>query len=170
MFSIPPRGMSWVMQKLKNMDRFWNKVVKGLEDECWIWKGAYRGLYGAIKYEGKVIGAHVLSYILANGTYEKQYFVCHKCDNPKCVNPNHLFLGTHSDNMKDAFKKGRIKVPEGKRFNSDSKLYKHHLSDKEANKVKNIIKNRKDKSLKAIAFDLNIPYQTIRDISCGRTY
>ena len=99
--------------------RFWNKVSKteSVED-CWNWIGAFRGDYGAIKLNKKVLSAHRSSFMIANPTItlnDKDY-ICHKCDNPKCVNPNHLFLGDHSLNMKDAFKKNRIIVPEGKRF------------------------------------------------------
>lgn len=99
-------------------ERFWSKVDKKNEDECWNWIGAGRGNgYGAFKLNRKVIDAHRLSYELKNGVINNsKLYVCHKCDNKSCVNPNHLFLGTHSDNMKDAYNKGRVIVPEGRRF------------------------------------------------------
>lgn len=96
-------------------ERFWEKVNKTNNlNECWNWTGAKRTKYGSIKYKGKLIDAHRLSYMIYYNNYNinSTDFVCHKCDNPSCVNPNHLFLGSHSDNMKDAYLKGRIIIPQ----------------------------------------------------------
>lgn len=91
--------------------RFWDKVNKTTNiKDCWEWKAGSRGLgYGTITYNKKQIDAHRLSWMMANNKYNlaSKDFICHKCDNPKCVNPNHLFLGNHSINMKDAYYKGR---------------------------------------------------------------
>src|SRR5690606_10401012 len=87
---------------------FWAKVDKsGGDDACWIWKGGTnkRG-YGRFR-STKIIPAHKFSYELAFGTIRSDLFVLHKCDNPRCVNPRHLFTGTHLDNMEDRQKKGR---------------------------------------------------------------
>jgi hypothetical protein len=93
-------------------DRFWSKVDKtpghGPNGDCWAWKGTMMGLYGAFAVSGKNTGAHRFSYALANGPIaSSKLFVCHRCDNPTCVNPAHLFLGEHQDNVADKVAKGR---------------------------------------------------------------
>lgn len=92
------------------MDRFWDKVNK--TPVCWEWTGAGRGRgYGCIKINGKVIDTHRYSYEIVYGEIPEGLYVCHKCDNRRCVRPDHLFLGTPRDNWMDAFKKGRVKHP-----------------------------------------------------------
>lgn len=93
--------------KLSLNKQFWNRVEK--TNICWLWTGAKRdnNNYGCLVVNGKRILAHRFSWILHNGYIPKKMCVLHKCDNPPCVNPAHLFLGTQSDNMHDMYKKGR---------------------------------------------------------------
>lgn len=76
---------------------------------CFLWLGGLSGDgYGKSWYRGKGIRAHRLAWIAAKGSVPPETQVLHKCDTPLCVNPEHLFLGTHLDNMRDASKKGRL--------------------------------------------------------------
>jgi len=127
------------MPKYKTLliDRFLNKVNK--TDSCWIWLGAKQTSgYGRF-YNGdlnKVIGSHQFSYLYFIGQIPNGINVCHNCDNPSCVNPNHLFLGTQKDNLKDMFKKGR-----GRKLNtykSGTKHFKAKLSQKDIKRIRNL--------------------------------
>jgi hypothetical protein len=90
-------------------DNFWLRVVKKGENECWEWRAGRSSFgHGCFKLEdGSYIGAHRYSYILHYGEIEGDLHVRHKCDNPPCVNPNHLCLGTHQQNMNDMVERGR---------------------------------------------------------------
>ena len=90
------------------MDRFWAKVQRGQDDECWRWIAAIRKAgYGALKINGLVRGAHRISWELHYGEIPPGLYVMHTCDIRSCVNPKHLFVGTHKDNMADMMAKGR---------------------------------------------------------------
>jgi hypothetical protein len=99
---MPPSTMT-----SQDITRFWSKVNKDIPSGCWEWMGCVNGWgYGIININGKTWRTHRISWMLAHGEWPN-LFVCHKCDNPKCVNPDHLFLGTHNDNMRDMVSKDR---------------------------------------------------------------
>jgi hypothetical protein len=83
---------------------------------CWLWERACQSRgYGQVTVDGKVVLAHRASFEAFNDvSLDRHQKVCHGCDNPICVNPEHLFVGTQSDNMQDCVKKGRIKTPKAR--------------------------------------------------------
>lgn len=99
-------------------DRFHDKISPEPNSGCWLWTGAVKELgYGVIgrgtRQQGTV-KAHRAAYELYKGEISAGKIVCHKCDNPACVNPDHLFLGTLADNMRDCVKKGRNFIPDNR--------------------------------------------------------
>jgi len=91
---------------MKNKQAFWDNVDRRFD--CWNWTGSInKGGYGVYTFKGKTIGAHRVSWIWSNYEIPSFLEVCHKCDNTKCVNPDHLWIGTHKKNMADKTIKGR---------------------------------------------------------------
>lgn len=113
---VAVKSHSGLMKGMSAEERFWHQVKKG--DGCWLWAGATdRDGYGI--FRGSIAGklytkAHRFSYTLHTGELVPDgKVVMHSCDNPRCVNPDHLSLGTTLDNMLDKVAKGRAKVPKG---------------------------------------------------------
>jgi len=115
----------------KDVERFWSKVDKsGGEDACWIWMG-YTGIgYGQILWGKRQIVSHRIAWTLTYGDIPNDLLVLHKCDNPPCVNPKHLFLGTNQDNVDDKMRKGRYHAVYGEKHG------KHKLTDLQVSEVR----------------------------------
>ncbi len=117
-FHFPPNRLSkarfcskqcYGSGKLGSEENFWAGVLKGNPDECWEWQRARSGgRYGNLKFRDHFIYAHRLAWILTYGPIDDPTMnVLHKCDNPPCCNPTHLWLGTIADNVHDMVAKGR---------------------------------------------------------------
>lgn len=127
------------------LDRFMNKVNKNgpthrtLKTKCWVWTasivthsigyGQFQGVKGCSL-------AHRASWILYNGEIPEGLFVLHKCDNPICVNPKHLYLGTHADNMKDMKDRGRVNKSGPHNPVSGDDHYSHRTPEKMSRGIK----------------------------------
>ena len=94
----------------RQLSTFWNRVEK--TEGCWLWRGSRTTAgYGNVRVGPKNKYAHRLAWELTNGAIPNGLHVCHRCDNPPCVRPDHLFLGTGKDNARDSMQKGRHSPP-----------------------------------------------------------
>lgn len=142
---------------LRLMDRFVSKFDVS-ETGCWLWSaGRFGNGYGAFKIDGKTIGAHCVSFRLFKGPYRKQ--ILHRCDNTLCVNPDHLFEGTQTDNMRDKVQKGRGNFASGER---------HGISVLTSEDILNI--RASGLSQRALAQEYGVSQKSIWAIKSGKTW
>lgn len=144
-------------------ERFWSKVHK--TEHCWIWTaGTDQQGYGRIGIGGRrepVERAHRVSWFLRHGTMPS-LCVLHKCDNPPCVNPDHLFLGTRTDNAEDKVAKGRATGPTGT-ANARTKI----TADIAATVYRRV---QQGEQMKIVAADIGLTPPAVRDIVRGVTW
>ncbi|MEK6878053.1 MAG: HNH endonuclease signature motif containing protein [Nanoarchaeota archaeon] len=139
-------------------ERFWKKVNKNSKNGCWEWFGCVNKKgYGGFYINGNTCRVHRFSYELKYGKIPNNLHVLHHCDNPPCVNPNHLFLGTPQDNVMDRCLKGRSNASRGE---------KQHSSKLISEQVIEIRKLYKDKICTRIQLvkKFNVSYSTICQI------
>lgn len=153
-------------------NRFWPHVDKRGPDDCWEWVNGsfYRhptngtDTYGCISFNGKRQGAHRASWYLHHGEIPEGMQVLHTCDNTKCVNPKHLFLGTHQDNMNDKAAKGRS----GPRPIRGERHGRHKLTEGD---VREIIRERRARvPRKVVADKYGVCEGTIAHIDSGKIW
>lgn len=140
----------------KDIKRFWSKVDKGegTLTECWEWLGAkHRKGYGTVNVKGKDVRCHRLSFFLRTGVIDDDLLVCHICDNPGCVNPDHLWLGTLQANNFDRFLKKRTASI---------------LTEKDVRDI--LLRLKNNESNKSIAKIHDISHHTVWDIKAGRSW
>lgn len=135
------------------------------ESGCWLWIAGTRpngkGVpYGRHFIDGKSIGAHRFSFEIAHGVIPKGMYVCHKCDMPLCVNPDHLFVGTHHDNMRDMVQKKRSFTGRGENKKGLAKL-----TNQQADQIRKM--NMSDTKISVF---FGVSQTTISKIKRGESY
>lgn len=167
-------------------ERFWSKVDKngptmpGMSTPCWVWTGATSGGYGQIGLgNGKIGKASRVVWELQHGAAPgSEKCVLHHCDNPPCVNPEHLFLGTQKDNALDREAKGRMPHPSGdahharrhpERLARGAEHGNAKLSSEQVTVIREAYKGGRGEQL-ALAQKYNVDAQTIRRIVQNKTY
>ena len=142
--------------------RFWDRVDRsGGPESCWEWQWAIDSStgYGQFSFRGRSIGAHRFAWEATHGPIPKGMAICHTCDNRSCVNPDHLFLGTQADNMRDRNAKGR--QLQGTR---------HHQAKLTEDDVREIRALRRSLTLKEIARRFNITESSVSNIVRHQTW
>lgn len=156
--------------RMKVEERFWPKVMKPLDwSACWLWSGTKRAdpkqAYGNFKLRSHLTArAHRVAYALFYGSSPGDMLVCHRCDNPPCVNPHHLFLGTGQDNSTDMVAKGRhVAVDQKGASNGAAKLSDEQVA---------IIRRRilAGETNTKIAASYGVTHQLISRIRRGRSW
>lgn len=160
-----PNGGFFMYTKRQTLEeRFWAKVNKEsgiimphMDTECWVWT-AGKDVNGYGNFHGKYIreGAHRTSYKLSHGDIENGMVICHRCDNPPCVRPDHLFSGTVQDNVRDAINKGRMKWALSK--------FKRILSRRQVSEIRSAYMRGRGRGVtqKHLAIKYGVSHSTIR--------
>lgn len=149
------------------IDLFNEKIIK--TDYCWLWIGLkIKKGYGLFGINRKNVLAHRISWVIANGEIPDELNVLHKCDNPSCVNPDHLFLGTLKDNMQDCARKGRL------HFNAPGykgeQCWQAKLTNADVRVIRERAKSGEYGIINKLAKEYNVHQSTISDAVKGKYY
>jgi len=147
-------------------ESFWARVERG--PGCWEWQGCKKAPppkhYGNLVIAGRFWIAHRLAWTLTNGPIPDGLFVCHRCDNPPCCNPDHLWLGTNDENMADMKAKGRART-------SDKRAWRNPAAKLTPEQVQVVRARCAQKESDAqIARDLRVATETVRRIRLGHRW
>lgn len=164
-----------------DLERFFRCFTVGEADECWEWTGTVidkkPGLnYGRMWIKGDHVQAHRLSFALATGAFPAATLqMCHRCDNPPCVNPRHLFAGTPTDNMQDMTRKGRSWIKNNQHIVctlrkpvTGEQHYRAKLKDDDVREIIELLKRGASQTAVAKRFGVN--QTNISGIARGKTW
>lgn len=151
-------------EKIKRLTHLYENLITKHDNKCWILNKvpSKNGYVHFNMGRNKYILAHRLSWIIHRGNIPDNLMILHKCDNPPCTNPDHLFIGTHADNVKDKINKKRHNASHG------SSHYNAKLNDDMVLKIKKLIKEGYSQS--AIAHKFEVRPSTIQNIADGKTW
>lgn len=161
----PPRSLAELAAK---MDRL---SMPCPATGCYLWLGTIKSEaapYGRIYFRGAMRGAHRIAWELKNGPIEVGMDVCHRCDNPLCVNPDHLFMAVHERNVADMMAKGRNVAPPRNHVPRDQRGEKNALARLTDAMVRDI--RASQEPIRAIAKRLGIGRATVQGAKSGRTW
>lgn len=156
-------------QRRDSYERFWKKVICGEPDECWPWMGNHlpRG-YGLVSINRRRLLAHRAAWEGAFGSIPEGLQVLHSCDNPPCVNPAHLFLGTQADNIRDAQSKGRL-VGNITRHLRGEKAGGAKLTESQVLEIRRRYGGQRGEAPR-LALEFGVSSSTVKAICSGRTW
>lgn len=155
-------------------ERLFTKIVQSPNpDACWAWTGRVlpgpRG-YGSLKVDGRETLAHRLMWELTNGPIPDGLCVCHRCDNPPCCNPAHLFIGTHTDNMRDSARKGRLGRGNIGRPRLDMTGEKHRDAKLTIERVQFARSHAQSRTVASMARDFKVSTNALKAAIHGKTW
>ena len=165
--SSPGADPEWGLILLWAGKRFWSKVDRsGGPNACWPWTALRKDTgYGRFRIDGRMYRAHRLAFQLAHGEIPAGYSVCHRCDNPPCCNPAHLFAAPQALNMRDSARKGRSRnCPLKGAANPQAKLCEAQVTEIRARYQKGIY------GCKRLAREFGVSYQQIHNIVTNRSW
>jgi len=151
------------------VERFWSKVDRRGPDECWQWLASLRksyGQFGSLRNRWKA-QAHRFAWEIVHGPIQQGLFVLHRCDNPPCVNPDHLYLGTQGDNMRECTRKGRRQRGDQHWTRRRPELFKTRLTPEKAAEIRAALVESKTSE---VAKRFGVSWYVVHNVRTGRRW